>query len=137
MSWDELGIDETTKKVLSTESGEYVDIPIVDVRHEWKTAKANNAVGGCGLHKNFTYEDLCELENSLFERRLLAGVQTPDVVEYLDEQKKHTKHRIKRSFKKVEETPAEPEVKADGLKELKEKLKKEIMKELLDELKGG
>lgn len=123
----------------TTWSGDsYLDAPMPDVRNDWKNAKENGTVGGCGLHKNFSYEELCALEESLFERRLLAGVPTPDVLKHLEDQGKGYKYTRKRAFKKEEPKPAEPTAtKEEITKELKENLKQEVLKELLAELKGN
>ena len=118
-------------------SDEYVDFPMPDVRSDWRTANQNNKLGGCWLHKNFTYEELCGLEESLFQRRVLADVPTPDVQEYHERLKRQTQFKAKRCFKAVEQ-PKECEASRDEVaKEIKERLKAEVLKELLAELKGS
>ena len=138
MSWDTPNLlEKKTCEMTRIPHDDEDGYPMPDVRNEWKTSKENNALGGCGLHKNFTYEDLCELEESLFQRRLLAGVPTPDVLKHLEDQGKSHKFTRKRAFKKEEPKPAEPTAtKEEITKELKENLKQEVLKELLAELKG-
>jgi len=107
------------------------DVPMPDIRNDWKKASSDGQLTGCGLHKNFTYDELCELEKSLSERRIMAGVPTPDVIEYYEAQKK-TQYKHKRNF--TARTTLDTE---ESLKALKERLKREILKELLEELKDG
>lgn len=128
------------QKTVSATSSEYIDIPMPDVRSDWKTAKAEDKLGGCGLHKNFTYEELCDLEESLFQRRLLADVPTPDVIEYHEQLKKKTQFKAKKRRFQASAKDEAPEVefnKEELAKEIKEKLKAEVLKELLAEIKGS
>ena len=109
---------------------EFEDLPMPDIRNDWKQS---SSLHGCGLHKNFTFNELCELEESLCERRILADVPTPDVIEFKNRQSKH-KYNYKRNFPKIENVAKEEE--QESFKSLKEKLKKELLKELLDEIKN-
>jgi hypothetical protein len=140
MEWNTPNLDDVKTCGKTWFGDEYLDIAMPDVRKEWSSAKQNNTLGGCGLHKNFTYDDLCDLEESLFQRRLLADVQTPDVLEHYERLKKQTQFKSKRRFKPAEqpEEAREAEVSRDEIaKEIKEKLKAEVLKELLAELKGS
>lgn len=104
-----------------------VDIAMPDIRQNWQAANESKELHGCGLHKNFNYEELCSLESSLRERRILADVPTADVVEFKEQKKKVHRFTSERIFGKTKK-------KADELIELKDQLKKEIMKELAAEL---
>jgi hypothetical protein len=53
-------MNATDEEVILTDLFE--DLPMPDVRRDWKQAAESNSPKGCGLHKNFTYDELCELE---------------------------------------------------------------------------
>jgi hypothetical protein len=110
----------------------WVDMPDVDIRREWAAANENNELKGCGLHRDFSYDEIASLEESLRNQRIMADVPTPDVLEWKEKHGKTPYRHRKPCFA----NSYEAEEKEESIASLKKKLKQEILKELLEELKS-
>jgi hypothetical protein len=125
-----------------------MDVPVPDVRKEHVAAAEKGELRGCGLHKNFSYEDIVGVQESLRQRRILTGVPTPDVIEfYRDkdgdnilplEDLSHVGGRTQYRYGDVQKTLLQAcEYEMYDIKDrLREELKHELMSELLKEITG-
>jgi hypothetical protein len=86
-------------------------VEMIDIRKEWKQTNEKGKLTGCGIHRNFTFDDIFSLKNSLKEIRSMAG---------LDEAKEENNNKKKKKHfcSQTEDTDWSKEFPADMFKNI-------------------